>query len=548
MKKDSIYVRFWQMLRRLWAGVAVVPSVHHPEMILLKVQSDSLTTGISRATRRPFHVPVLFVAALLFLAPQIAENLQAQSGTGSISGTVSDESGSVLPGTTVLVRNQATNATRRSITNDFGVYRIPALLPGSYEIEAQLPGFQTTRQADIVVSVGEVLTVNLVLQIGEISDTVVVEGSALALDLEDSQLSSLVDDRRIQELPLNGRNVFALSTLQPGVIAPLESIANAEGPNSAAFFAAGSRFRGNNFVLDGLTINDESTSGIPAITPILDTVQEFRLTRNNFSAEFGTHSGAVVNVVTKSGSNEFHENIWEFHRNEALDAAEVFTPFNTETNTKEKTKLVQNQFGFAVGGPILKDELFFFGAYEGLRQRTGRSQRTVVETPEFRQWVIENNPGSIAARLFQSFPAPAPTMGIKTTAELNPEENSFINPLIPPADLPILGQVDTFSALSRDTDQFNLRLDHVANAGQDLIFGRYVSTDLRGPDTTARGAFGDRQDDFGQNVGLAYIRQFSPNLINEARFGYLYSRVGFVPGSNPEVPPMLIDGPAGIFG
>lgn len=546
-------MRFWQIVpEKLWAGVAVITSIRRPQAVPVPDQPASRNhhrPSVLKATDRISHTCLAFVCLtlLLLLAPN-TDTLQAQSGTGSVSGTIRDESGSVLPGTAVSVRNQATNATRRSVTNDFGVYRIPALLPGSYEIDAQLPGFQTTRETGVIVTVGEVLTVNLVLRIGEISDTVLVEDSASPIDMEDSQLSSLVDDRRIQELPLNGRNIFALSTLQPGVIAPLESIANAEGPNSAAFFAAGSRFRGNNFVLDGLTINDESTAGIPAVTPILDTVQEFRLIRNNFSAEFGTHSGAVVNVVTKSGTNEFHGSAWEFHRDESLDASEVFAPFNTETGEKEKTPLVQNQFGFTLGGPIVKDELFFFGAYEGFRQRTGQSQRTVVETPEFRQWVIENNPDSFAARLFQSFPAPHPTMGIQTAADLNPEQTSIVNPLIPPDDLPVLGQVDTFSALSRDTDQFNLRLDHVMNEGQDLIFGRYVSTDLRGPDTTARGAFGDRQDDFSQNVGLAYIRQFSPNLINEARFGYLYSRVGFVPGSNPEVPAIVIDGPAGIFG
>ena len=141
----------------------------------------------------------------------------------------------------------------------------------------------------------------------------------------------------------------------------------------SAFFASGSRFRGNNFTLDGQTNNDESASGIPVITPTVETVQEFRVLRNNFSAEFGTHSGSVINVVTKSGVNQFHGSAWEFHRNDALDAGEVFDPFNDATGEKDKAPLVQNQFGFTLGGPIAQDRLFFFGSYEGFRRRGGES-------------------------------------------------------------------------------------------------------------------------------------------------------------------------------
>ena len=190
----------------------------------------------------------------------------------------------------------------------------------------------------------------------------------------------------------------------------MSSITGAEGPS--AFFAAGSRFRGNNFTLDGQTNNDGSASGVPVVTPTVDTVQEFRVIRNNFSAEFGTHSGSVINVVTKSGSNQFHGSLWEFHRNVALDAGEVFDPFDPATGKKDKAPLIQNQFGFTFGGPIVEDRLFFFGSYEGFRRRGGESQRIVVETPEFRQWVITNTPSSIAAELFGSFPAPTPTQNI----------------------------------------------------------------------------------------------------------------------------------------
>jgi len=328
--------------------------------------------------------------------------IRAQTGTGTLMGVATDSSGGMLPGVSLVIRNEATNTARIATTNDSGIYRVPVLQPGSYEIEAQLAGFKTLVNSGVVLTIGEIRTVDLRLSLGAISEIVVVSDRRTLLDTEDSQLSSLVDHRRIRDLPLNGRNVYSLATLQPGVVPAMSSIASSETPS--AFFAAGTRFRGNNFTLDGQTNNDESMSGVPVVTPTVDTVQEFRVIRNNFSAEFGTHSGSVINVVTKSGSNRFHGSVWEFHRNVALDAGEVFDPFDSATGKKNKAPLVQNQFGFTFGGPMIEDRLFFFGSYEGFRRRGGESQRIVVETPEFRQWVIANNPSSIAAHFLLLLP------------------------------------------------------------------------------------------------------------------------------------------------
>ena len=470
----------------------------------------------------------------------------ARTGTGTLMGVATDSSRGMLPGVSVVVRNEATNTARTAVTNDSGIYRVPVLQPGSCEVEAKLAGFETLVNFGVVLTIGELRTVDLRLSLGAISEIVVVSDRRTPLDTENSQLSSLVDHRRVQDLPLNGRNVYSLATLQPGVIPAMSSIANAETPS--AFFAAGSRFRGNNFTLDGQTNNDGSMSGVPVVTPTVETVQEYRVIRNNFSAEFGTHSGSVINVVTKSGSNRFHGSVWEFHRNVALDAGEVFDPFDPATGKKNKAPLVQNQFGFTFGGPMIEDRLFFFGSYEGFRRRGGESQRIVVETPEFRQWVIANNPSSIAAQLFGSFPAPAPTLNIQTTAELDPASVSFINPAMPPADLPVLGEVDTFASSADDFDQFSLRLDHAFNNGRDLLFGRYIATTFRIPDATSRSAFGDDEEKLNQSANITLVHEFSPTLVNEARVGYLYLRSGVVPGSNPEVPAIIIDGPAGVQG
>ena len=470
------------------------------------------------------------------------------TGNGTILGTVHDETGAVLPGVTVTVRNESNNTLRTGISNDSGLYRIPSLVPQIYELRAELPGFKTFIDSDVSLTVGQVLRVDLKLSVGSVEEFVTVKGQASLVQVDDSQLSSLVDDRRVVDLPLNGRNVYVLATFQPGVVPAMDSVANAEGPNSSAFFAAGSRFRGNNFILDGQTNTDDSLSGLPAVTPSVDAVKEYRLVRNNFSAEFGTHSAAVINVVTRSGSNDFHGSLWEFHRNDALDAAEVFDPFNAETGQKDKAPLIQNQFGFTLGGPIITDKVFFFGSYEGYRRRSGESQRVVVETPEFRQWVIGQNPSSIASQLFSRFPAPAPTQNIQSAGELDPQSTSFINPVLPPSDLPVLGTVDSFASKARDNDQFSLRLDTVFNQGRDHLFSRYFLTDLRSPDATIRRAFGDDEDGLNQSINLSLVHEFSPHLINESSFGYLYIRSGFVPGSDPDIPTIFIDGPAGIQG
>ncbi|MCZ6484605.1 MAG: TonB-dependent receptor, partial [Acidobacteria bacterium] len=435
---------------------------------------------------------------------------------------------------------------RTAATNDSGIYRVPALQPGVYELEARLAGFKTLVNSGVVLTIGEIYSLDLILSLGAINEVVVVSGRTALLDTEDSQLSSLVDHRRILELPLNGRNIYSLATLQPGVIPAMSSVLDSEQPS--AFFASGSRFRGNNFTLDGQTNNDESKSGVPVITPTVETVQEFRVIRNNFSAEFGTHSGSVINVVTKSGSNQFHGSVWEFHRNDALDAGEVFDPFNNATGEKDKAPLIQNQFGFTLGGPMVQDRLFFFGSYEGFRRRGGESKSIVVETPEFRQWVIESNPSSVAAQLFQNFPAPAPTSGIQTTADLDPAAVLPVNGVVPPADLPVLGTVNAFASSADDNDQVSLRLDSVFNEGKDLLFGRYFLTDSRIPDANIRNAFGDDEELLNQSANITLVHEFAPTLVNESRFGYLYLRSGAVPGSNPEVPTIWIQGSTAIQG
>jgi hypothetical protein len=262
------------------------------------------------------------------------------------------------------------------------------------------------------------VSLDLTLAVGEMNEFVTVSGQQIVVDTEDSQISSLVDHRRVLDLPLNGRNIYVLATLQSGVVPATSAIIQSEGPNSESFVTAGTRFRGNQFTLDGGHNTSDGVSGLPVIKPSVDTVQEFRLIRNNFSAEFGSHSGSVVNLITRTGTNQYHGSVYEFHRNDAVDAAGVFDPFDTATGEKEQTPLVQNQFGVVVGGPVVRDRVFFFGSYEGLRRKTGSSGTFQVETPEFRAHVIQNFPNSPAAQIFQLAPARAPNSNIVTAQDI----------------------------------------------------------------------------------------------------------------------------------
>ena len=500
--------------------------------------------------------------ALLALALAMAlagTQALAQVGGGTITGTVTDTSGALIPGAEVTARNEATNVARTAISGDNGVYRIPNLQPGVYEVKVEFSGFKTWVSTGNELTVAEIAEINPVLEVGTVSEVVTVSSQAVKVDTEDSQISSLVDSKRISDLPLNGRNIFTLATLQAGVVPAMGAVAQTGGPNSSSFVAAGTRSRGNNFTLDGGHNTNDGISGLPVVEPSVDSVQEFRLVRNNFSAEYGTHSGSVVNVVTKSGTNELHGSVYEFHRNDAFDASSTFDPFSDAEGQKQKAPLVQNQFGFTLGGPVIKDTLFFFGGYEGFRNRQGNSSTQIVETPEFRQFVQQNFAGTTAAQIFSQFPAtdltgPATTFGEILAAEADGGTICFFcdSAELPfPADLPVLGPSAQSVSNSDDSDQFNIRLDYVFNEGASQIFGRYTYEDgenADGDDFIARPGFTDLNTTRQQQVNLTFTHSFSPNLLNEFRFSYLESKSDFA-ATNPQIPDVFVQGAAaGISG
>jgi len=301
----------------------------------------------------------------------------AQTG-GTISGTARDASGALIPGATVTVRNVDTGLTRELITGEQGRYSAPNLPVGPYEVQVSLTGFQTEIRKGIELTVGQEAIVNLSLQVGQVAERVEVTAEAAVVEITNATVSSLINQDMIREMPLNGRSFTDLIPLQAGtVLARNNPTASALG-GGVKISVTGSRPLTNSFLLDGTDIVDPRGTipgGITGSSLGVDTVREFRVLTNGYGAEYGRSSGGVFTAITRSGTNQLHGTGFEFFRNAKLDAAK----WEDNKFGRHKPPFKRNQFGFTFGGPIQKDKTFFFGGYEGLRDRLGGT--TVSDVP-----------------------------------------------------------------------------------------------------------------------------------------------------------------------
>jgi hypothetical protein len=324
---------------------------------------------------RSFCCHSILSAVILLLAMLIATPFAgAQSTGGRIRGTVMDPSGGAVPAANVTLVNEATHATREVQSGANGEYIFIEIPVGSYEIDLTLQGFKKYVRKGIVLDLNQVLTVDISLQLGGSTEVVEVTGAPPVVDTSSTQLGAVVNERSSTQLPLNQRDVYQLLQLQPGVQSQLGNDLFYGSDKAGVVTVNGGRGRSNNYTVNGGDGNDLFVN-IPAVQPSPDSVEEFRVITNNFDAEYGRNSGAVVNVVTKSGTNELHGSFYEFFRNDVLNARQFsFSP-------TPKTPFKQNQFGGTLGGPIKKDKTFIFGSYEGRRKVQGVvSQQITVPT------------------------------------------------------------------------------------------------------------------------------------------------------------------------
>jgi len=304
--------------------------------------------------------------------------LPAQGVRATIVGRVTDESGAVVPGAKITITNAGTNESRDVIVNDNGEYAIPPLAPGQYALTAEFAGFNKVVRSGIVLETNQQARFDITLKVGSVVEEVQVSAEALLVNTENAALGNVVDQKKIVELPLNGRDYLQLAFLAPNVFAAAQG--------STLGFRGGLNIAGNSevanqYLLDGIDNNDETTNQ-PLHRPVLDAVREFKVLTGTYSAEYGRQAGGQIIVTTQSGTNAFHGSVWEFHRNSPLDARNFFAP--------QKPSFRRNQFGGVLGGPIKKDQTFFFAGYEG--QRRGQQEAALATVPlvDFRNGVFSS--------------------------------------------------------------------------------------------------------------------------------------------------------------
>lgn len=498
----------------------------------------------------------LFVAAAALM---IVTPLPGQSTSGRVLGRVADPTGAVLAGVKVTLVNQATGVSRTAQTSPNGDYNFVEVPPGTYSVSFEEQGFKKNLQKDVIVDVNQVVTLNSTLQIGQTQETVEVTSEAPQVDTTSTQLGAVINDRSVNELPLNQRDTYQFLQLQPGVQSQLGS------GNGSLFYGSestgsvsvnGGRGRANNFSVNGGDANDQFVN-LPTVQPSPDSVEEFRVLTNTFDAEYGRNSGSVVNVVTKSGTNNFHGDIYEFFRNTVLDAQGYFNTVRPQWN--------QNQFGGTFGGPIKKDRTFFFASYEGRRVRQGiPGQLLNVPTPaqrngdfsgvggfgggggindQFVADVLNGRPGCTTAINAAGGTTPAagldwssvfPT-GVIPSACQDPVAVNLMQRFIPGQNAGA-GFNQQVPVSTNNQDQFTVRIDHKLTPHQDFSVYYYL-TDLRQiqpyDSFESAGAnvpgFGNFNDNRFQQWNLSHTWTLTNSIVNEARFTYMREgEIGFI--------------------
>ena len=439
-------------------------------------------------------------AALILVLTTVAAWAQA---TAQMSGAVRDESGAVLPGVTVTVTQTDTAVVRTAVTDESGAYILPNLPTGPYRLEASLQGFRTYQQTGIVLQVGATPVINAVLAVGNIEETVSVEGAAPLVDVKSAGISSVVENERILELPLQGRQVTDLLVLAGAAV---QTGTPARGvPGGVNIAVAGGLPFGVAYTLDGATHNNpQSNTNLPL--PFPDALQEFRVSTSGLSAENGMHSGASVSAVTRSGTNRFAGTVFEFVRDRHFNATSPFAAIGPN-GKRVDDGLKRNQFGGTLGGPIVHDKLFFFGAYQGtLRRQLPADNIMFVPTPQ------------MVSGDFTAFAAPACNGGRQINLGA-PFSGNRINPaLFSPAALNIVkrlptttdpcGQTTYASSENQDEHQPVVRVDYQLSQKQS-IFGRYLGTRI----TIPPGYGGEGSNILTSNSAGSY------NLLHSASIG-----------------------------
>ena len=454
----------------------------------------------------------------------------AQRIVGEFTGVVQDPAGAAVAGARVTATETSTQRRWTAQANDEGIYRLGSLPSGTaYELQVEHAGFKLAKVSGLALDVGDSRRVDFHLEVGQISESVTVTDEVGGIALERSEVGAVVKRRAVVDLPLNGRSVYQLAELQPGVVRVAGTGLQESETTDARVGAGGTRFRDNQILLDGTTNNNDRQGGRTTMNLSPDAVEEFRIITNNMSAEYGRSGGAVISVITRGGSNDLHGSAFWFLRNDNLDASNTF-----ESRAGSQAEFKRHQFGGTVGGPIVQNHLFWFGSYQGLRSGAPSTRLATVETPQFRDFVIRTRPNTNAARLVKDFPPLAnPTFNIRDIGSPAPGVR-----VSGPADgIPDLGDVYIPVQGYTNDDQFSGRLDATVNGGRDTFSTRFAfnNDDRQAAAGNSVRAFTATTTELDENFGLNHTHIFSPRLINDLRLGWNFDPQ-YTDGNYPEIP------------
>ncbi len=444
--------------------------------------------------------------------------------TAQLSGRVTDASGAVVPGTNLILRNVANGRERQTVTNELGLYSVPLLTPGSYQFRVQHQGFKPIVRDGVNLDIDQRATVDFALELGAATEQIQVSASVSRLNTVEASQGQVIDNQRIVDMPLNGRNYLDLALMSGGAVQP------DPGSRIGGFSSGGQRVSQNNYIMDGIDNNsvELAAAGRRAemVEPSIDAIQEFKVQTNAYSAEFGRGMGAVVNLTIKSGANDVHGTAFEFIRNEVFDAKNFFTPA-----TSAKPPFKRNQYGFSMGGPVViphvyngRNKTFFFGDFERARIRQTSTIANTLPTTKMRSGDFSelskklNDPGSSLPFAGNVIPA----------SRFDPVAATLIK-LYPAVQSSTLANNFTYlSPQNQDVDKWDLRIDQ--NAGtKDNFFFRFSTHDSFLPDTPAlpAPAYGSGNLDYiteGINTGIGWNHIFTSNLIMSVRGGWNFAR------------------------
>jgi hypothetical protein len=482
--------------------------------------------------RRPFapvislrpNRPVRLILAVLVVAQFSSSTLAwAQFNTGEIRGMVRDNSGGVLPGATVSVRHAASGLEMQRITDHEGRFFFPALRIGNWDVRVTLSGFALQSQ-NVVLEIGGTLNLEFTLGLEGLAERVTVEGRIPLLQAHTAEISDVIENREVVQIPLNGRHFLALAQLSDAVVIPPGGTRGEALQQAGPLPNVGGQRSGHNiYLLDGTKVTDELFNNL-VINPSVDSIEEFKIQKSMYPAEFGGKASALINVATRAGTNLFHGSLFEFFRNDAFDSPNYFHPVN-----EPLPPLTQNQFGGVLGGPVARNRSFFFVSYEGLRMRRSLTRTFTVPTLAARR-------GDLSGSAPFCDPLTIPATGVCQpfannqipTDRIDPIAGAFLEKIAPPTTEGAVQNLTAVEEQDRQIDQFSVRIDHRLTS-RDTLLARFSTFDANESQPFGTSVFQEALvPGFGRtlttrtrNLVASHMRVFGGSLLNEVRFGWM---------------------------